>query len=399
MEGWNYEKGASFFITIATAPRRALFGRMAGGKMMLSPLGMEVAASLERMPGLSPAISLFGHVVMPDHIHFNCHLAAGLEAPLKTLGAAIRSFKNHTTKVYKAMLANSVREPALHFPSPASAGACDSSPASAGALDSPPASAGARDSSPASAGARDSSPASAGACDSSPASAGVLDSSPASAGARTMFAHTLWQRGYHDHLCLSRRFIDATERYIAYNPLKWQLMHGPGAVRVVEPVFSPRLDPGDYWKAAGNLALIALEAPLVSLRVSRKVVDFAPVLARMRTAAERGYAIASGFISKGEQAVRDMLCHLPQGRLVRVRPSAIPNARFRPESIYVRAMSEGRYLELGKGNEDFDFSRSACLDVNREIIGMAAAGRGLSLYFRKDGLYKLSGGGQWRKTR
>lgn len=369
MEGWNYEKGASFFITIATAPRRALFGRMAGGKMMLSPLGMEVAASLERMPGLSPAISLFGHVVMPDHIHFNCHLAAGLEAPLKTLGAAIRSFKNHTTKVYKAMLANSVREPALHFPSPASAGACDSSPASAGALDSPP------------------------------ASAGALDSSPASAGARTMFAHTLWQRGYHDHLCLSRRFIDATERYIAYNPLKWQLMHGPGAVRVVEPVFSPRLDPGDYWKAAGNLALIALETPLVSLRVSREVADFAPVLARMRTAAERGYAIASGFISKGEQAVRDMLCHLPQGRLVRVRPSAIPNARFRPESIYVRAMSEGRYLELGKGNEDFDFSRSACLDVNREIISMAAAGRGLSLYFRKDGLYKLSGGGQWRKTR
>lgn len=349
MEGWNYEKGASFFITIATAPRRALFGRMAGGKMMLSPLGMEVAASLERMPGLSPAISLFGHVVMPDHIHFNCHLAAGLEAPLKTLGAAIRSFKNHTTKVYKAMLANSVREPALHFPSPASAGA--------------------------------------------------RDSSPASVGARTMFAHTLWQRGYHDHLCLSRRFIDATERYIAYNPLKWQLMHGPGAVRVVEPVFSPRLDPGDYWKAAGNLALIALETPLVSLRVSREVADFAPVLARMRTAAERGYAIASGFISKGEQAVRDMLCHLPQGRLVRVRPSAIPNARFRPESIYVRAMSEGRYLELGKGNEDFDFSRSACLDVNREIIGMAAAGRGLSLYFRKDGLYKLSGGGQWRKTR
>lgn len=359
MEGWNYEKGASFFITIATAPRRALFGRMTGGKMMLSPLGMEVAASLERMPGLSPAISLFGHVVMPDHIHFNCHLAAGLEAPLKTLGAAIRSFKNHTTKVYKAMLANSVCEPALHFPSPASAGALDFHFASAGAC----------------------------------------DSSPASAGARTMFAHTLWQRGYHDHLCLSRRFIDATERYIAYNPLKWQLMHGPGAVRVVEPVFSPRLDPGDYWKAAGNLALIALEAPLVSLRVSREVVDFAPVLARMRTAAERGYAIASGFISKGEQAVRDMLCHLPQGRLVRVRPSAIPNARFRPESIYVRAMSEGRYLELGKGNEDFDFSRSACLDVNREIIGMAAAGRGLSLYFRKDGLYKLSGGGQWRKTR
>jgi hypothetical protein len=38
----------------------------------------------------------------------------------------------------------------------------------------------------------------------------------------------LWQQGYHDHLCLSRRFIDSTERYIACNPMKWELIHGSG---------------------------------------------------------------------------------------------------------------------------------------------------------------------------
>lgn len=30
--GWNYAKGASLFITIATKPRRTLFGKIVGGK-------------------------------------------------------------------------------------------------------------------------------------------------------------------------------------------------------------------------------------------------------------------------------------------------------------------------------------------------------------------------------
>ena len=63
----------------------------------------------------------------------------------------------------------------------------------------------------------------------------------------------VWRLGYHDHLCLSRRFIAATERYIAYNPLKWALMHGSGSLRIHEPLFSPRLDPAEYWIRRGPL--------------------------------------------------------------------------------------------------------------------------------------------------
>ena len=137
---------------------------------------------------------------------------------------------------------------------------------------------------------------------------------------------------------------------------------------------------------------------MVSLRVSREVRDIAAVVARMEKAAEKGYVVASGFVSKGEQAVRDMLCGKTGARLIHVRPSCIPNARFRPESTYVQAFAEGRCLELGKGNEEVAFDRAACLDVNAEIIEMANGGEGLSLYFKADGLYRFGSDGQWHKT-
>ena len=99
--GWDYTRGASLFITIATEPRRALFGRIVNGAVALSPLGEKVKEAIEAIPRLNPGILLFGHVVMPDHVHFNCALLPGLREPLKVLGNAIRRFKNYTNKVAK----------------------------------------------------------------------------------------------------------------------------------------------------------------------------------------------------------------------------------------------------------------------------------------------------------
>ena len=209
-----------------------------------------------------------------------------------------------------------------------------------------------------------------------------------SGGARPPGAR-IWRAGYHDHLCLSRRFIDSTERYIAYNPLKWDLMHGAGGLRILEPLFSPRLDPEEYWKGVGNPALLSAEEKLVSLRVSRRVRDIAAVVARMEAAADRGYTVISGFASKGEQAVRDALCRKPGARLIHLRASCIPNARFRPESAYVQAFAEDRCLELGRGNEEVAFDRAACLDVNEEIVRIATSGPGMALYFTEHGLVRL----------
>ena len=95
LKAWDYSRGASLFITISTKLHRAIFGHIAGGVMHLSPMGRIVDAAIASIPQYNPGILLFGHVVMPNHVHFNLHLQAGLAKPLERLGNAIRRFKNH----------------------------------------------------------------------------------------------------------------------------------------------------------------------------------------------------------------------------------------------------------------------------------------------------------------
>ena len=326
---WDYARGASLFITISTEPRRALFGRVVGGEMRLSPLGEKVAESLAAMPRLNPGLRLFGRVVMPDHVHFNVALAPGLAEPLKVLGNAIRRFKNYTTKAARlAELSSAINA----------------------------------------------------------AGQPALGSAINAAGQR------LWQQGYHDRLCLRREFIDATERYIRYNPLKWQLMHGADrALAIHEPLDSPRLDANDYWKGVGNVALLGEGEKIAAVRISRRcgAAQIDEALRRLDRAVDLGYVILSGFVSPGEKALRDRLCARSDARFVRILPSCIPNARFKPESRYVPAFAAGRYLEIARGNDEVEFSRGACLDYNAEIVEIAHAGEGLALYWRETGLTRL----------
>lgn len=328
--GWDYSRGASLFITIVTEPRRPIFGEIKDGVVSLSPLGEKVAEALNVIPRLNPGIRLFGRVVMPDHIHFNCSIQAGLSEPLLVLGNAIRRFKNYTTKEWKL----AERSSAIRSPDQSSA---------------------------------------------------INSISQVGFGQ----ASKLWQQGYHDYLLVSREMIDATERYIAYNPLKWALMHGVGdALHISEPLVSPRLDPADWWKGVGNIALLAPQERLVSLRVSRKVTtdrQITQLLSRMQSAIEKNYIIISGFISPGEKAVRDMLCQNARARFIRMLPSSIPNASYKPESRYVAPFNDGRYLEIAKGNNDADFSRSVCLNLNEEIIEIASATNGLAIYWKENG--------------
>ena len=332
-KGWDYTKGASLFITIATEPRRPLFGEIKGGRVVRTPLGEKVAEALQAMPRLNPGLRLFGWVVMPDHVHFNCALVAGLEEPLKVLGWAIRRFKNYTTKLAKL---------AEH-----SSGLVEHS--------------------------------------------STIKSGGGATGGQNRFdgQTTIWQQGYHDYILLSRSMIDSTERYIAYNPMKWELMYGEGGgLRVVEPLSSPRLDLGDYWKGVGNIALLSPDEKLVSLRVSREVATpaaIAAVVRRMESAVEKGYVIISGFISKGERAVRDMLVRRRDAKFIRILPSCIPNRRFKPESVYIEPFAENRYLEIARGNDETEFGRRACLDLNAEIIEIATSGEGLALYWKAAG--------------
>ena len=380
LQEWDYSKGASLFITIAIDRSNAVrpsslalhsrpsplpppspqawplspFGKVEHGRMVLSELGQVVNESLEAIPRLNPGISLFGHVVMPDHVHFNCHLAAGLDEPLKVLGNAIRRFKNYTTKMAKILVE---RSSTISTAAAITTGLSNSiDPAI------------------------------------TTASGGLATGKTgygreASEDGRTAFDQ-FWQQGYHDHLCLSRSFIDSTERYIAYNPMKWELMHGTSdSLRIVEPLISPRLDPADWWKGVGNIGLLGSGEKIVALRVSRKVntpSGLADVIAKIERAVAKGYVILSGFISPGEKAVRDMLCRNSNAKFIRILPSCIPNLRFRPESQYIEPFAQGRYLEIAKGNDEVEFGRSACLDLNDEIVKIAKSGDGAAVYYRSN---------------
>ena len=62
---------------------------------------------------------------------------------------------------------------------------------------------------------------------------------------------------------------------------------------------------------------------------------------------------------------------------------------YKPESAYVEAFLENRYLEIAKGNEEVAFGRAACLKYNDEIVKIATAGEGLAVYWRAEGLQRL----------
>ena len=57
----------------------------------------------------------------------------------------------------------------------------------------------------------------------------------------------------------------------------------------------------------------------------------------------------------------------------------------RPDSRYLPALSEGRFLEIAEGNDETEFGRGDCLALNDEIDEMAKAGAGGALYWRAEG--------------
>ncbi len=297
-KGYDYRQGASLFISLSTEPRINCFGAVHHAKMQYSPLGEEVFQAIESIPRFNPDISLFGHVLMPDHAHFRVYLPPNLPEPLKVLGNAMRKFKTYTSTVARKQLG----------------------------------------------------------------------------------MPRLWQQGYHDWLCLSRHFIESVERYIAYNPLKYELFNNqPEMFHIVEPLIASRLDPADYWKGIGNISLLSPDMPIASLRVSRSIQDFRGVLSQVAKLVEDGYAILSGFISPGEIAVRDMLIGDPRAKIIHILTNSMPYF-YKPDSRYLLPLQEGRFLEIAHGNAPEEFTRRTCLDLNQEIIEIAQAGIGKEVY-------------------
>ena len=218
----------------------------------------------------------------------------------------------------------------------------------------------------------------------------------------------LWQEGFHDWLCLSREMIEAVERYIAYNALKWWLRNGGGRALMAlrEPIMSPRLGQAEYWRGLGAVELLghrphgggliqdetparqgetaregevarqgepaaSAERLMVSLRVSRRCSanDVSEVVRRIAAKAKE-LTVISGFISPGEREVLAALLARPEARLVKISPYALPHD-YAPPVTLMPAISEGRLAIIARGNSPEEISRAACLDYNARIIDIA----------------------------
>jgi len=289
--GYDYSRGAAMFITIVTNPRRRLFGKIVGAKLRKTRLGLAVERRLAEM-GQMPGIRLFNSVVMPDHVHLQLHLRAGLHRPLVVLGRAIGAFKSLCAKDYHELTGES---------------------------------------------------------------------------------GSLWQQGYHDWVCQSSDMIDAVNRYIDYNPLKFELRYNqPEYLAIHEPLDGWRLPPDEFWRGIGAVELLDGDLPFIALRITRRLTrpQIAEVVARIRRKVG-DYVFVGGWISPGEKAVRDMLLAEPKGRIIQVLPSAMPHD-YKVGSMWLEAISDRRAAIIAMGNSEVEFSRAACLEVNEVAVGLAA---------------------------
>lgn len=290
--GYDYSRGAALFITIVTNPRRRLFGKIVDAKLQKTQLGLAVGRRIVEM-GQMPGIRLFNSVVMPDHVHLQLHLRAGLSEPLVVLGRAIGAFKSLCAKDFHELTGES---------------------------------------------------------------------------------GSLWQQGYHDWICQSAEMTAAVNRYIDYNPLKYELRYNqPEFLAIREPLSAWRISADEFWRGIGAVELLDGDSPFIALRISRKlsVRQVEEAVARIRRRVG-DYVFVGGWISLGEKAVRDMLLAEPKGRIIQILPSAMPHD-YKAGSLWLGAIRGRRAAIIARGNSEVEFSRAACLEVNEAAARMAVA--------------------------
>jgi len=66
---FDYSQPYSYFVTICSANKECIFGRVSGTDVVLSPLGRIVNDCWLEIPRHFPTVELVRHVVMPNHIH------------------------------------------------------------------------------------------------------------------------------------------------------------------------------------------------------------------------------------------------------------------------------------------------------------------------------------------
>ena len=95
--GFDYRTLGIYFVTICTANRLPLLGRVDDtGRLHPSPIGWAVSEAWHQLPRRFPNLELIAFVAMPDHVHGLLEMGpnAGEGPPHLALGRIISVFKS-----------------------------------------------------------------------------------------------------------------------------------------------------------------------------------------------------------------------------------------------------------------------------------------------------------------
>jgi putative transposase len=109
LKDYDYSSGGFYFITLCTHERKALFGTIQKGKMILNGFGAIVFQQWEKTADIRPYVQLDLWVVMPNHFHAllalipddkDNHESTSVPSHLvsKSIGAIVSGFKSAATR-------------------------------------------------------------------------------------------------------------------------------------------------------------------------------------------------------------------------------------------------------------------------------------------------------------
>jgi REP element-mobilizing transposase RayT len=108
LTGYDYSSSGAYFVTVCTADRRPLLGRIVDGEMQLNEYGRIVSQTWEWLAAHYDYVDLDAYVVMPNHLHGVLILSDDCRGrsrtpptiivPRKPLGRLVGAFKTVSAK-------------------------------------------------------------------------------------------------------------------------------------------------------------------------------------------------------------------------------------------------------------------------------------------------------------
>ena len=346
----DYTKGGLqfFFVTLASAERRAVFSRLVseGGRPELLDIGELARAALRAVHRVWPAVTVSDYVIMPDHLHFLLIVNYDYDKSISPLFVAHR-----VADAVEMAVARGLERTGAHAPAP---------PATPLPLPAQPSSA--EDLAPAKL-AEQRTAEMAGLLKASVEAANVVaaagglavekglhfGSTVGGAGARAPVRSVVFARDCYIELSFDARQLKAIRHYIKLNPARalWKLRH-PDLFLCHRAIKARRLAPLAPLSFDGIGALPLLGSPFffhVRLTLKKTVAEHAVAIEEIVEKARHGMVPVSGFISPGEKEALRRLKAEPRARFVKLLPYTLP-ARYDPSAEDSREIAAGRLLIL-----------------------------------------------------